>query len=70
VGRRRWLFIGHPDAGWRSAVIYSILVSLRRRSINPLEYLTDGLARVPRSKINDIQELLPANWKPQLPNSG
>jgi transposase len=70
VGRRRWLFIGHPDAGWRSAVIYSILVSLRRRSINPLEYLTDVLARLPRSKINDIQELLPANWKPQLPNSG
>jgi transposase len=25
VGRKRWLFIGHPEAGWRSAVIYSIL---------------------------------------------
>jgi hypothetical protein len=24
VGRKRWLFIGHPDAGWRSAVIYTI----------------------------------------------
>jgi transposase len=23
VGKKRWLFIGHPDAGWRSAVIYS-----------------------------------------------
>ena len=22
VGRRRWLFIGHPDAGWRSAVLH------------------------------------------------
>ena len=31
VGRKRWLFIGHPDAGWRSAVIYSILGSCRRR---------------------------------------
>jgi len=26
VGRKRWLFIGHPDAGWRSAVIYQVYV--------------------------------------------
>jgi transposase len=70
VGRRRWLFIGHPDAGWRSAVIYSILVSLRRRGINPLEYLTDVFARLPRAKTTDVHDLLPANWKPQPANSG
>ena len=28
VGRKRWLFIGHPQAGWRSAVIYSVLHQL------------------------------------------
>jgi transposase len=60
IGRRRWLFIGHPFAGWRSAVIYSILVSCRRRNINPLEYLTDVLGRLPGAKISDIQGLLPA----------
>jgi len=70
VGRRRWLFIGHPDAGWRSALIYSILVSLRRRGINPLEYLTDVFARLPRAKTTDIHDLLPANWKPQIANTG
>ena len=43
VGRRRWLFIGHPQAGWRSAVIYTIIQSCRRRGINPQEYLTDVL---------------------------
>lgn len=69
VGRRRWLFIGHPDAGWRSAVIYSILVSLRRRGINPLEYLTDVFARLPGAKTTDIHDLLPANWKPRPANS-
>src|SRR5215471_1390201 len=31
VGRKRWLFIGHPQAGWRSAVVYSVLNSARRR---------------------------------------
>ena len=64
VGRKRWLFIGHPDAGWRSAVIYSILISCRRRGLNPQEYLNDVLARLPSIKITQLQELLPAHWKP------
>lgn len=63
VGRKRWLFIGHPDAGWRSAVIYSILGSCRRRGLNPHEYLTDVLRRLPSVKITQIHELLPAHWK-------
>jgi len=64
VGRRRWLFIGHPDAGWRSAVIYSIIVTCRRRGINPEDYLTDVLRRLPGWKINQLDELLPGNWQP------
>lgn len=69
VGRRRWLFIGHPEAGWRSAVIYSIIVSCRRRGINPQDYLTDVLSRLPRTTINRIGELTLANWKPPAPNT-
>jgi len=63
VGRRRWLFIGHPDAGWRSAVLYSIVGSCRRRGINPQDYLTDILGRLPEAKASCLTELLPANWK-------
>jgi transposase len=63
VGRRRWLFLGHPDAGWRSAVIYSILVSCRRRGINPVDYLTDVLGKLPGMMMSRIDALLPANWK-------
>lgn len=69
VGRRRWLFIGHPDAGWRSAVIYSFIVSCRRRGINPQTYLTDVLQRLPSMNIMQIAELLPARWKPNCPDS-
>lgn len=67
VGRRRWLFIGHPDAGWRSAVIYSLIVSCRRRGINPQDYLTDVLRRLPSMKITEIDALLPECWKPRPP---
>jgi hypothetical protein len=70
VGRRRWLFIGHPDAGWRSAVIYSLIVSCRRRAINPQEYLTDVLQRLPAMDVTRIEQLLPAHWKPTTQPSG
>jgi transposase len=69
VGRRRWLFIGHPDAGERSAVIYSFIVSCRRRGINPEEYLTDILQRLPAMNITQIEELLPEHWKPRSASS-
>lgn len=69
VGRRRWLFIGHPDAGWRSAVIYTIIQSCRRRGINPHEYLTDVLSRLPSMTNQQVEQLLPSRWKPAQPKS-
>jgi transposase len=69
IGRRRWLFIGHPDAGWRSAVIYTIIQSCRRRGINPQEYLTDVLGRLPSLTTSQIADLLPSRWKPPSPNT-
>jgi hypothetical protein len=64
VGKKNWLFIGHPNAGWRSAVIYSIVVSCRRRGIEPWEYLRDVLTRLPAMNQSELPSLLPANWKP------
>jgi len=65
VGRKRWLFIGHPEAGWRSAVIYTLIQSCRRRGINPQEYLTDVLNRLPAMKNHEVKELAPSRWKPR-----
>jgi len=69
VGKRRWLFIGHPEAGWRSAVIYSIIQSCRRRGIDPQEYLTDILTRMPGMKNTQIDSLLPEHWQKTSANS-
>jgi transposase len=63
VGKKRWLFIGHPDAGWRSAVIYTIIQSCRRYGINPQEYLTDVLGRLPSMTTRQVRELLPDQWR-------
>jgi transposase len=64
IGKKNWLFIGHPEAGWRSAVIYSIVVSCRRRGLDPALYLTDVLRRLPAMKQSQLATLLPQNWKP------
>ena len=64
VGRKRWLFIGHPEAGWRSAVIYTIIQSCRRRGINPQEYLTDVLGRLPAMQNHEVKDVLPSRWQP------
>jgi hypothetical protein len=65
VGKKNWLFIGHPDAGWRSAVIYSLLITARRYRLDPAAWLSDVLRRIPTCTQANLTELLPWNWKPQ-----
>ena len=62
VGKKNFLFIGHPDAGWYSAVIYSLLGSCRRHGINPHEYLRDVLSRLPSATNHQVPELTPEAW--------
>jgi transposase len=62
LGKKNFLFIGHPDAGWYSAVIYSILGSCRRHGINPHEYLSDILSRLPSATNQQIEGFTPAQW--------
>ena len=65
LGKKNWLFIGHPDAGQRSAIIYSIVVSCQRHGIDPLVYVKDVLTRLPAmTNQDDIALLTPAKWKP------
>jgi len=65
VGKKNWLFIGHPEAGWRSAVIYTLIVSAKRHGHDPVAYLSDVLRRIPTATAQNLSALLPANWKPQ-----
>ena len=62
VGKKNWLFIGHPDAGQRRAIIYTILATCRTHGIDPWEYLHDVLSRLPRMKNWEVDQLTPANW--------
>ena len=62
VGKKNWLFIGDKEAGWRSAVIYSIITSCRNRGIDPYAYLRDVLTRLPSMTNRQISEITPEAW--------
>jgi len=62
IGKKNFLFIGHPDAGQRSAIIYSVLGSCRRHGINPAQYLQDVFERLPKAKTSDLKSLTPTAW--------
>jgi transposase len=62
LGKRNWLFVGHPEAGERGAVIYTLLGSCRRHGINPFDYLKDLFTRLPSAKITEIKQFAPRAW--------
>jgi transposase len=62
LGKKNWLFIGGAQAGQRSAIIYTVVESCRRRGLDPLAYLRDVLTRLPRMTNHQIPDVLPAAW--------
>ncbi|HEV2210264.1 MAG TPA: IS66 family transposase [Verrucomicrobiae bacterium] len=62
IGKKNWLFIGAPEAGQRSAIIYTLLGCCRRQGINPYEYFRDLITRLPAAKITEIKQFVPSAW--------
>lgn len=61
-----WLFIGGEDTGWRPAVIYTMIVNIRRHGKDPRAYLEWVFERLPgMSNQQDLRELLPVAWVEQ-----
>jgi hypothetical protein len=62
IGKKNWLFVGDADAGERSAVIYTVIESCRRRGLDPYAYLREVLTRLPRMTNHQTPEVTPAAW--------
>ena len=52
-------------AAVRAAMIYSLIASCKGLGVNPREWITDVLTKLPlyRDTSKDLCELLPMNWK-------
>ena len=63
LGRKNSLFSGSHEAAQRHAVVYSLLGTCLMHDVNPEEWLTDVLTRIPTHPNSRVDELLPHNWK-------
>ena len=65
VGRKNYLFAGSHDAAQRGAIFYSLLACCKMNEVDPLEWLTDIMQRLPHHPDDQIEQLLPHLWKKQ-----
>ena len=63
IGRKNYLFAGSHEAAQRAAMVYSLFATCRLHQINPYQWLNDVLERMHLYTTNNIQQLLPQNWK-------
>lgn len=61
VGRRNWLFVGHPNAGPRAATILSLVETCRRLGLEPLEYLREVISEITKEP-GSATRLTPRAW--------
>lgn len=62
LDRKNWLFVGAEDAGWRSAIICSLIQSCRAHGVEPLAYFKDVLTRLPAMTNHEMPTLTPRAW--------
>jgi transposase len=63
LGRKNYLFVGNEDAGDNIAGLYSLVATCEANGVNPIAYLTDVLLRVSTHPADQIDDLLPQNWR-------
>jgi len=64
LGRKNWMFVGHPSAGWRTGVFYTIMANCALHDLNPFDYWRDFLRDRPAAKEEDPVSFIPANRCP------
>lgn len=63
LGRKNWMFLGHPQGGGlRAEVFYSLIGTCLRLGINPHEYLRDVIERISTHPASRVLELVPRFW--------
>ena len=64
VGRKNYLFFGSHAGGTRAAIVYSLIETCKANGVDPFAYLSDIFGRIGEHPNQQLDELLPYNWKP------
>jgi hypothetical protein len=59
LGRKNFLFAGSHKAAQDAAMLYSFFGSCKMQGINPQQWLTETLQKIPDHSIQKLEELLP-----------
>src|SRR6267143_1018583 len=62
VGLRNYLFIGHPAADWRSAVVYSVVATCKLLGVNRENYIAWVLPKLAAATNKTATRLLPHDF--------
>jgi hypothetical protein len=60
------MFAGNHQGAKRAAIMYTLFANCKLNNINPEHWLIDVLDKIASRKANNIDDLLPHNWKPDL----
>jgi len=62
VGKKNWLFIGAKDAGRKSAILYSLIISCRNHGVEPRGYIKYLIETLPTLTNLQIPEVTPSAY--------
>lgn len=63
LGRKNFLFAGSHESAQRIAIVYTITGTCKKLGIDPQTYIELLLNELPNRNVNDIDDLLPWNFK-------
>ena len=63
IGRKNWMFVGHPAAGPRAATILSLIETCKRLGVEPYRYLKGVIAELAVNPTRVPEELTPRAWR-------
>jgi transposase len=67
VGRKNWLFSGHPRGAEASAALYSLVITAKENGLEPYHYLRFVFEKLPfANSQEDYRKLLPQNVDREL----
>lgn len=67
LGRKNWLFSGHPNGAKAGALFYSLVETAKKNALEPYAYLRYLFGNLPQAKSElDLKKLMPQYIDPEL----
>jgi len=63
LNRKNSLFVGNERGGRTAAILASLTSTCRRHDIDPQLYFTQLLMNLPQTRMSQLSEWLPDQWK-------